>query len=259
MKQPKTIALLNQKGGVNKTTAAIILATYLSKKGFKVGFVGADAQLHATGTLLNDEYVEYGLYDLISGFKTFDDVIVRINENLDFIPETLMLSTADILLSQKMGGEMYLAQLFDDMFSGEDYDYIIFDCPPAINKITSGIILYAQYFIIPVSPSKYSQKGLEILLEYLANVFTISKKEQKKFFRVLKTFHNPGEIASQKISRYLDEKRFNMFNTYISKATEFDTLTFTNDVIIEAKPNHPVAKEYLLLMDEILDWINQNY
>lgn len=162
------IAILNQKGGVGKTTTAINLGAYLAKAGKKVLVVDFDPQGNATSGLgLAKEAVETTSYDVL--FRP-NEVVTAIQETdiprLNIIPTNAGLAAAEVELVDKPSRELLLKKAI----SGLDYDYVLIDCPPALGLLTINALSAAGKLMIPVQAEYYALEGLGQLLSVMQRV-----------------------------------------------------------------------------------------
>ena len=147
MNKTKIISVANHKGGVGKTTTVASVGVGLARKGFKVLLVDLDAQANLTSSLLEEEPA-MTLYDtLIEGHELS---IVHVMDNVDIIPSSLDLSSAELELSSKMDREYILLELLEEV--KRDYDYIIIDCPPSLGLLTINALVASTDLYIPLRP-----------------------------------------------------------------------------------------------------------
>lgn len=160
----KIIAVTNQKGGVGKTTTSINLASCLASLGKKVLLVDIDPQGNATsgvGIIRNE--LENTTYELLLGECGFEDCVINTTvKNLDALPSNVNLSGAEIDLIGVDEREFVLKTELDKV--KEDYDFIIIDCPPALNLLTVNALVAADSVIVPIQCEYYALEGLTQLL-----------------------------------------------------------------------------------------------
>jgi chromosome partitioning protein len=164
----KIVAILNQKGGVGKTTTAINLGAYLAKAGKKVLVVDFDPQGNATSGLgLAKDTIETTSYDIL--FKP-SEIVTAIQETetprLNIIPTNAGLAAAEVELVNKPSRELLLKK----SITGLDYDYILIDCPPALGLLTINALTAADQLLIPVQAEYYALEGLGQLLSVMQRV-----------------------------------------------------------------------------------------
>lgn len=166
----KIIAVINQKGGVGKTTTAVNLAACLAYKGKKVLVVDSDAQGNATSGLgVRKDEIEFSLYDcLADASKTRDAVIKTACRGLSIIPSLPELSAAEIELASQENREVFVKEALKNVV--DDYDFIIIDSPPALGMLTINIMTAADSILIPIQCEYYALEGLSQLINSVKNI-----------------------------------------------------------------------------------------
>lgn len=164
----QVIAVLNQKGGVGKTTSAINLGAYLAKAGKKVLLVDFDPQGNATSGLgLSKDTAETTSYDIL--FRPGDiatAIVETTTPGLNLIPTNAGLASAEVELVGESNRELLLKKAI----AGLDYDYVLIDCPPALGLLTVNALAAADSIIIPVQAEYYALEGLSQLLNVMQRV-----------------------------------------------------------------------------------------
>lgn len=167
----RTIAVMNQKGGVGKTTSSVNLAAGLARAGRKVCLVDLDPQSHASlhfGVEVGGG--AHSIYQVFAGQKTLSDVIQLASENLWLAPAELDLAATELELVDADGREFVLKSAFEQMQAGGQFDYIIMDCPPSLGVLTINALTSAGEVIIPLQPHFFALQGLSKLFETTALV-----------------------------------------------------------------------------------------
>jgi chromosome partitioning protein len=166
----KVVAVVNQKGGVGKTTTAINTASYLSEFGNKVLLVDLDAQANATsGVGIKADIVDYSVYDLLLNGTPVQDVLYPTAfENLHVIPSTRDLSGAEVEMVALDSRETILRDRLNEL--RPFYDYIIIDCPPSLGLLTLNALVSADRTLIPVQCEYFALEGIASLLNTLTLV-----------------------------------------------------------------------------------------
>lgn len=162
------IAILNQKGGVGKTTTAINLGAYLARSGKSVLLVDFDPQGNATSGLgVDKQSVPVSSYDILNDPSHVDKAIHETaTENLYLLPTNASLANAEVELVGKDKREYCLKQALSSL----TYDVILIDCPPALGLLTINALTAADKLLIPVQAEYYALEGLSQLLSVMQRV-----------------------------------------------------------------------------------------
>jgi chromosome partitioning protein len=163
-----TIAVLNQKGGVGKTTSVINLASYLGKAGKRVTVVDFDPQGNATSGLgVDKDQLETSVYDLVTGGEKLEAVAMQTAfENISLLPVNQQLAGAEVELAAMIGRELQLKNALKDL----DTDYCLIDCPPSLGLLTVNALVAADAVLIPVQSEYYALEGLSQLITVIGRV-----------------------------------------------------------------------------------------
>jgi chromosome partitioning protein len=157
-------AVVNQKGGVGKTTTAVSLSACLAEEGYKCLLVDADPQGNATsGVGVVKSSIRECIYDVLINEVPIERVIVATEtRNLWVVPAKLDLAGADIELMSMMSRETKLKQALAKVEG--NYDFVIIDCPPSLGLLTVNVLTAAQYVILPIQCEYYALEGISQLL-----------------------------------------------------------------------------------------------
>lgn len=223
----RTIAIVNQKGGVGKTTVSINLASALAEMEQRTLLVDMDSQSHcAVGLAVPEEQIEQSIYDVLVSFSREEPM--RLSEILWEVSDKLELAPASIDLSafeQQMAGvperEDMLKKALDSV--KDQYDYAIIDCPPAVGLLTFNALRAASDVIVPVETGYFSLHGLSKQLETLAVL--CQRCKQNVNVKVLASMYDirtkmAREILSELKSHFGDKmfKTIVNFNTKLKEA-----------------------------------------
>lgn len=159
----RSIAIINQKGGVGKTTTAVNLSAALAEAGQRVWLIDLDPQAHASlhlGFGMEQEYLS--LYDVLTAEVPLEEVRHAVEPNLWLSPSHIDLAAAEMELAGAVGREIILRDRMDEV--SESFDYILFDCPPSLGILTLNALTTASEVFLPLQPHFLALHGLSKLL-----------------------------------------------------------------------------------------------
>ena len=160
----RTIAIMNQKGGVGKTTTSVNLAAALAQQGKKVCLIDMDPQAHASlhcGVMLEPD--ENSVYEILTDSMSLADVVTQVDEQFDLVGSTLDLAGIEVELAGMVGREMVLRDHLEK--ESQHYDYTLIDCPPSLGILTLNALTAVSEVFIPLQPQFFALHGLGKLLE----------------------------------------------------------------------------------------------
>ncbi|MCA9184107.1 MAG: AAA family ATPase [Pirellulaceae bacterium] len=159
----RSIAIINQKGGVGKTTTAVNLSRALAEQEQRVCLLDLDPQAHATLHLgVNPTEETPSVYDLLVGQANWDDVLRPVLPTLSVIPSHIDLAAAEIELAGEVGREMVLRDKLPT--NDDDFDFLIIDCPPSLGVLTLNALVAVDEVILPMQPHFLALHGVSKLL-----------------------------------------------------------------------------------------------
>lgn len=229
----KVIAVINQKGGVGKSTSVINLSACLGENKKKILVIDFDPQGNSTsGYGIEKEDLENDVYDVILHDYPIEDAIVETCEpNVFIVPATIQLATAEMELVSLEQREMFLKRAIASI--RDEFDYVFIDCPPSLGLLTINALIAADSLIIPIQCEYYALEGVAKLLESMEMVKR-HKNPDLEIFGVLMTMYDSRTTLSKQV---VDEVR-----KFFGK-TMFKTIIPRNVKLSEA-PSHglPVVK-----------------
>jgi chromosome partitioning protein len=195
----RIIALMNQKGGVGKTTTCVNLGAALAELGRKICLIDLDPQAHLTinyGVNLTPEVIS--LYDVLLGEKTFLEAMHRVDDKIALVPSSIDLAAADIELASVPGRELVLRRAIEA--AQHDFDYILLDCPPSLGLLTINALSASNEVIIPMQPHFLALQGVAKLLETVQLVNRRMNPKLKVSGIVLTMFDSQTKLTSEVVA-----------------------------------------------------------
>lgn len=259
MDKSKIIAIVNQKGGVGKTTTALNMGYALSQMGKKVLLIDFDPQSSLTVCFGydNTDSINTTIYNLMAlaieekNLPQKEDYIISIG-NIDLIPCNLELSAIEVALVNVMSREMILKSIVDEI--KEDYDYIIIHCSPSLGMLTINALAACDSVLIPVTPQYLSAKGLELLLK---NIIKVKKRINPKIEvdGILLTMYAERMKLSKEVLSIIQEAygdHINIFNSRIPTSVKVGETNMKSKSTIEYDPKNKVSNAYMEFAKEVV-------
>ena len=258
----RKIAVLNQKGGVGKTTTAVNLAAGLAQCGKKVCVLDLDPQAHASlhlGLTLNEN--EISIYDMLCGDTRLDQVRRWVLPNLAVVPASLDLAAAEMELAGEVGREVILKDRIE--MDDSDFDFMILDCPPSLGMLTLNALTAVDEVFLPLQPHFLALHGLSKLLRTIELVAKRLNPDLRLEGIVLCMYESGTRLAAE-VSRDVEEflKVSTAQSPVWAQAKFFQTKVRRNIRLAEAPsfgqsifayaPNSHGAEDYLSLAYEVL-------
>lgn len=248
----KIIAIVNQKGGVGKTTTAVNLSSCLAAAEKRTCLVDMDPQANSTSGVGQDkEAIESSIYDVLVGAKTAREVIVSTElQYLNLMPSSIELVGAEIELVTMISREQRLKDALATII--EDYDYVIIDCPPSLGLLTINTLTAANSIIIPIQCEYYALEGLSQLMNTVKLVRQHLNPDLDIQGVVLTMFDgrlNLSRQVSDEVRQFFDSKVFSTVikrNVRLSEAPSFGKPIILYDILSTGADN------YMALTKEVL-------
>jgi chromosome partitioning protein len=240
------------KGGSSKTSSAFNLAVRLNQYGARVLVIDADAQGNISSALGHERSGEETvLYHLLKGEAEIQDATVYVNEGLDLIASNFDNSALDLLLqSQRTNPKKLITELLAPVF--DQYDFVIFDCNPALSHLNISIALASDLVIIPVNPDPFSKSGLEKVLEEFERMS--AQYDKQIDYKLLFTLHDAREATSRKyLIEYGSKYEEKMFGSIIKRNADVKTAIDQKKSIFDFK-KASARPDFDAFALEVLDW-----
>lgn len=246
------IAVINQKGGVGKSTTANAIGAGLMIKGFKVLYIDLDAQgnLSYTTGIDSISLTENTVFDLLTGQIKAEKAIHRVNGS-DIIPSSPALAGADIVLNS-VGKEYRLKEALENI--SDDYDYVIIDTPPALGVLTVNALTACTGIIIPAQADIYSMQGIGQLYN---TINTVKKycNPKLEIMGILLTRFNSRTVISRDVAETVGETagqlQTKLYNVKIRECTAVKEAQAVKQDIFAYAPKSNAASDYMDFLDEL--------
>ena len=248
----KIFIVANQKGGVGKTTTSINLAASLAATHKRVLLVDMDPQGNATmGCGVEKNALEHSICEVLLREVEIEDVIVPLEDwKFSLVPSNGDLTAAEVALMNELAREQRLKLALDKI--KHHYDYIIVDCPPALNMLTLNALVAGTGVLIPMQCEYYALEGLSALLSTIENVrSTVNPRLQIE--GLLRTMFDPRNNLANDVSAQL-QGHFpeRLFRTIIPRNVRLAEAPSHGAPVIEYDKTSSGALAYLALAGEIL-------
>ncbi len=247
-KAAKVICIVNHKGGVGKTTTTINLSKAFCMKGKKVLVIDMDSQGNLSQGFGLDEPERQVVNSLLNEEPL---PIFKVDDNLDIAPSDLELAGADLDLVQTIGGFNRLNKSIRPVV--DKYDYILIDCPPALNIFTTSAMVAANSCLITLQPEISAIKGLDKILSTIEKVQE-EINEDLKIEGIVFTLVKKRLVVHQSNMDYIKESLpgFNIFETMIRENVALTEAQSAQTDIFSYDKNSHGAMDYMNLAEEIL-------
>ena len=258
----RSICVMNQKGGVGKTTTSVNLAAGLAKQGRRVCLIDLDPQGHSSLHLGVDAFGQTPtVYDVFSGKKTLADVKQLAVDNLWVVPSDLDLAATEVELVDTPGRELILRGAIDRLTQQQPFDYIIMDCPPSLGVLTINALTSAKEVFIPLQPHFLALQGLSKLFETTALVKRRLNRELKVSGIILCLYETATRLAADitdDLMRFLEQsdpkapwKNARIFNSRIRRNIKLAEAPSFGQSIFDYAAKSPGALDYAALVAEV--------
>lgn len=263
----RSIAIINQKGGVGKTTTAVNLAAALAESGSSVCLMDLDPQSHASlhlGVTLREQ--DLSIYDVLTGDTTLADVRRQVAERLWVVPAHLNLAAAEMELAGEVGREVILRDKLAHDLSQETtppFDFLLLDCPPSLGVLTLNALTAVDEVFLPLQPHFLALHGLSKLLRTIEIVSNRLNPTLRLTGVVLCMFESATRLATE-VSHDVEEffrqppsaspvwRQAQTFTTRIRRNIRLAEAPSFGQSILQYAPQSHGADDYRQLAREVL-------
>lgn len=260
----KTIAMINQKGGVGKTTSTVNLGAAFAKRGLRTLLVDFDPQGNLTthlgySTFSERDTISDALDALLSGRdyeRCLRNMILHHDEGIDLIPANLDLSGMEVRLQSTMACEKKLTTLLRCV--QDEYDVCLIDCQPSLSVLPLNALTASDYAIIPVQTNVLAVQGMVDLLKTVHDV-RAELNDKLNVAGILFTLAEEKTVQTQSViatvtASYKDD--YPIFDTVIPKMVKAGEAATSGHSVLKYAPGATVTQRYINLADEVIDKLN---
>jgi chromosome partitioning protein len=258
----RSIAIMNQKGGVGKTTTTVNLAAALAREGHRVGIIDIDPQAHASLHLGIDPRSNVPtVYDLLTEETPIDDVWQRADENLVVAASHIDLAAVEVELAGVVGREVILRDKL--AAAADEFDYVLVDCPPSLGILTINALAAVDDVFLPLQPHFLALHGLSKLLKTIGLVNERLNDRLQLAGVVLCLYESGTKLAAEvagDVEQFFKEARkggkawsaVRLFETRIRRNIRLAEAPSFGQSIFQYAPTSPGAEDYRSLGGEVL-------
>jgi chromosome partitioning protein len=253
----RKIALVNQKGGVGKTTTAVNLSAGLATLGKKILLIDLDPQANATLSFgINLYDLKKSTYSVLTAVNKPDESIIKVRENLYLLPSNIDLAGAEVEFSSAVGREYILK---DAMKNTIDFDFIFVDCPPSMGLLNINALSYVNEIFIPIQCEFFALQGVSLLLKTIELVRKRLNPELT-LSGVIMCMFDARKILSRDVAKEIEKFFSNefplgnpkIFKTFIRTNVKLAEAPSFGKSIFDYAPDSHGAYDYINLAKEVL-------
>ena len=250
--QTKVMAIINQTGGVGKSTTAINLSAALGELGKQVLLVDLDPQGNSSSGLgIEKSQVHNCVYDVLLNDVAIEDVIIPdVGEGLDLVPATINLAGAEVELVSEMARENRLKDAVGSLRG--KYDYVFIDCPPSLGLLTVNALVAADKLLIPIQCEFYALEGVTKLLDSMKRVKTRLNPTLDIFGVLLTMYDGRTTLSRQVVEEVRSYFGKTVFTTLIPRTVKLSEAPSFGQPITQYDPSGKGAQSYVNLAKEVV-------
>ena len=249
----RIISMVNQKGGVGKTTSTINLGAALAEAGRRVLLVDFDPQgALSAGFGANPHELDLTVYNVMMDRKVDIREVIQSTEfdNIDLLPANIDLSAAEVQLVNEVAREQVLASALRKV--DNDYDVILIDCQPSLGLLTVNALTASHGVIIPLICEFFALRAVALLVDSIEKVQD-RLNPKLEIDGVLATMFDSRTLHSKEVlARIIDAFGDKVFDTVIKRTVKFPDASVSAEPILSYASNHPGAEAYRQLARELI-------
>ncbi len=250
--KPLILSIINQKGGVGKSTTAVNLAAALGEQGQKVLLVDLDPQGNSTsGFGVEKESGMNCIYDVLLNDTPLSEILIKTESaNVTLIPATINLAGAEVELVSAISRETRLKDSLTEI--QDSYDFILIDCPPSLGLLTINALTAANSLLIPIQCEYYALEGVSKLLDSMKLVKTRLNKSLDVFGVLLTMYDSRTVLTKQvedEVKKYFGSK---VFSTVIPRTIKLAEAPSYGKSILDYYSSGKGAEAYRSLAKEVI-------
>jgi len=248
----RVLAIVNQKGGVGKSTTAVNLTAALGLLGKKVLLIDLDPQGNATSGFALTKQRTRCVYNALTEEVPLRDLVEHVPESrVDVVPATIQLAGAEVELVSALSRETRLKELIVPIKNS--YDYILVDCAPSLGILTVNALTAADGLIIPVQCEYYALEGLSKLLDSERLVKTHLNPDLEVFGVVMTMYSTRTKLAQQVVDETRKFFGDTVFDTVIPRTVRLSEAPGFGQTIFQYDPDGKGAQSYFALAKEVIN------
>lgn len=249
----RIISLINNKGGVGKTTSCLNLGVALNKLGKKVLLVDIDPQGNLSDAFININQVQYTIKDLLEGnISDVNQVLIKdVKNNMDLIPSNNLLNGTEEKIANKMSRETLLRRILDPIKA--NYDYVLIDCPPSLNLLVLNSLTASSEAIIPIATEYHALTGTNTILQTITQVHDLLN-DSLNLSGVFITKYDERTNNDREIKQAIQNNFKSLcYKTIIRVNIRIKDATNKHESVIDLDPTSNGAIDYMDLAKEIIN------